>query len=152
MLEHTALFFHLIAFATYAGATFTQQRILAMSVAEGLATEVRDAYEQLAETIVSWVELPAIFLAGFSGILFLVDDAGYLKQAAWFHPKMLCVILLAVISHLEMFNTRRIVRARLAGQPEAGILQRKKRHAIYGGISALLLLVVLVLVAFVRTA
>jgi len=152
MLEHVALFFHLAAFAVYTGAGLAQQRIIAASSAEELTADVRGAYEQLAETIVSRIELPAIFLAGFSGILFLVDDAGYLKQAVWFHPKMLCVLGLAVLSHLEMFNTRHIVRARLSGKPEAAIAARKQRHAIYGGLGALLLVVILVLVAFVRTA
>jgi uncharacterized membrane protein len=152
MLQHTALFFHLAAFALYTGAAIAQQRLIAASAADGLAAEVRKAYEEFAEGIVSRVELPSIFLAGFSGILFLVDDAGFLKQAAWFHPKMLCVLLLAVLSHLEMFNTRRIVRARFAGKPEAEILARKKRHAVYGWVGAFLLVVVLVLVAFVRTA
>lgn len=150
MLEHVALFFHLAAFAAYAGAGATQQAVLASSGTLGLSTDVRDAYERLAERIVTRVELPAIFVAAVSGILFLVDDAGYLKQAAWFHPKMTCVLLLAVLTHLEMFNTRRIVRARLAGKPEAELTRRKRRHAIYGGLGACLLLAVLVLVTFVR--
>ena len=152
MLQHVALFFHLVAFAAYVGAGFAQQRLMAMSAATGLAAEVRNAYEQLAARILTRLELPAIFGSMLSGALFLVHDTGYLHQPTWFHPKMLCVVLLAVLSHLEMFNALRLVRARAAGGAEADLAKRKQRHAVFGGIGALLVLVLLVLVAFVRTA
>ena len=152
MLAHVALFLHLIAFAAYAGAAFAQQRFVAMSAAEGLAAPVRDAYERLAASIVTMLELPAIFLSVLSGALFLAHDAGYLHQPSWFHPKMACVLVLLVLSHLEMFNARRIVRARAAGGADADIAARKRRHAIFGGIGALLVIVILALVSFVRTA
>ena len=152
MLQHTALFLHLISFAGYAGAGFAQQRLVAMSAADGIASPVRDAYERLAATIVTKIELPAIFLSLFSGILFLVYEPAYLKQAAWFHPKMTCVLLLLILSHLEMFNARRIVRARVAGGADADIAKRKKRHGIFGMAGGVLVVIILVLVSFVRTA
>lgn len=152
MLAHVALFLHLLGFAGYVGAGFAQQRLVAISAAEGLAPAVRDAYERLAASIVTKIELPAIFLAVFSGVLFVINFPGYLHQPAWFHPKMTCVLVLLVLSHLEMFNARRIVRAREAGGADADIAKRKKRHAIFGGIGALLVLVILVLVSFVRNA
>lgn len=152
MLAHVALFLHLIAFAAYVGAGFAQQRFVAMSAADGLAAPVRDAYERLAASIVTMIELPAIMLAVASGVLFLVNNMAYLHQPAWFHPKMLCVFLLLVLSHLEMFNARRIVRMRHADGAEADIAKRKKRHAIFGGLGSVLVVVILVLVSFVRHA
>lgn len=152
MLQHTALFLHLLGFAGYAGAGFAQQAFVAMSAADGLATPVRDAYERVAAAIVTKIELPALFLSLFSGILFLVYEPAYLRQAAWFHPKMTCVVVLLILSHLEMFNARRIVRARAAGGGDADIAKRKKRHRIFGMIGGVLVAIILVLVSFVRTA
>ncbi len=154
MLEHTALLLHLVGFAAYVGAGFTQQRLVAMSAAPGLAPAVRDAWEKLAATVVTKFELPAIFLSIASGILFLVHEPAYLRQAAWFHPKLTCVLLMLVLSHLEMFNARRIVRARASGaaDAESDIAARKRRHGIMGSFGALLVAIVLILVCFVRTA
>lgn len=152
MLQHTALFLHLLSFAGYVGAGFAQQRFVAMSAADGLATPVRDAYERLAAAIVTKIELPAIFLALLSGIMFLVYEPAYLKQGAWFHPKMTCVVVLLILSHLEMFNARRIVRARETGGADADIAKRKKRHGIFGMVGGVLVAIILVLVSFVRTA
>jgi len=154
MLENTALLLHLLGFATYIGAGFTQQRLIAMSAAPDLAPAVRDAWEKLAATILVKFELPAIFTSIASGILFLIHEPAYLRQAAWFHPKLTCVFVMLVLSHLEMFNARRIVRARESGaaDAEADIAARKRRHGIMGSVGALLVAVVLILVCFVRTA
>ncbi len=125
-----------------------------MSAAPDLAPAVRDAYERLAATIVTRLELPAIFTSIASGILFLIHEPAYLRQAAWFHPKLTCVFLMLVLSHLEMFNARRIVRARESGaaDADADIAARKRRHGIMGSVGAFLVAVVLILVCFVRTA
>ena len=67
----------------------------------------------------------------------------------WLHAKLACVALLLVLSHLEMFNARKIVKARAARGDAAAdeIAARKKRHALFGLIGTLALVSVVVLVA-----
>ena len=88
-----------------------------------------------------------------SGIGFLGTNPALMRQG-WLHAKLTCVLLLAVLSHLEMFNARRIVRARegAASDAEAVIAARKKRHALFGTIGSLLVVVLLALVTFARLA
>ena len=73
-----------------------------------IAPDGRDAYERLSASILSKIELPAIFGSILSGIAFVAQSPLFLKQG-WLHGKLICV-LLAVLSHVEMFNARSIVR------------------------------------------
>ena len=59
------------------------------------------------------------------------------------------VVLLLVLSHLEMFNARRIVRARAAGDVSE-IGERKKRHGLFGAVGTFLVVVLLLVVCFWR--
>jgi len=148
LLTNVALFLHLIGFAAYLGAGFAQQRFVKASAADGLADAVRDAYERLAAAVVTKIELPAIFVSVLSGVLFIAVTPGLMRQP-WLHAKLTAVLLLLVLSHLEMFNARRIVRAREAGATSE-IAERKKRHGLFGAIGTVLLLAVLGIVAFWR--
>jgi uncharacterized membrane protein len=151
VLTAALLFIHLVAFAAYLGAGFGQLQMIKLSVRPGTTPETRDAYERLAASIITRIEVPAIFASIASGIVFITQSPLLMKQG-WLHGKLLCVLLLAVLSHLEMFNARKIVRARTAGGAgaDAEIAKRKARHAVLGGIGSLLVVVLLVLVTFVR--
>lgn len=149
MVTAALLFIHLLAFAAYLGAGFGQQQLIKASARLGTAPEIRDAYERLAASVITRIEVPAIFVSIASGVVFITQNPALMKQG-WLHGKLLCVLLLAVLSHLEMFNARKIVRARAAAGAEAEITKRKARHAVFGGIGALLVVVLLVLVTFVR--
>ena len=68
----------------------------------------------------------------------------------WLHGKLACVVVLLVLSHVEMFNARRIVKARAARGDAASdeIAARKKRHATFGLLGTLAVVVLLGLVAY----
>lgn len=151
MLTAGILFIHLVAFAAYLGAGFAQTQMIKLSTRSGTPSESRDSYERLAASIATKIEVPAIFVSMASGIAFIAQNPVLMRQG-WLHGKLTCVLCLAVLSHLEMFNTRRIVKARTAGgaDAEAEIAKRKSRHAVFGGIGSLLVVALLVLVTFVR--
>ena len=149
---HKALIFiHLVGFAAFVGAAFAQQQFVARSTAEGIAADVRDEYELLAAAIVTKIELPALFVQVGVGVCFLLMTPMWLTQG-WMHAKLTCVVVLLVLSHLEMFNARRLVRARAARGDAAAdeIAARKKRHALTGAIGTVLVLAVLVLATVLR--
>lgn len=145
------LLVHLVAFAAFLGAGFAQTQMMKRSSRPGLGADVRDEYERLAAAIVTKIEVPAIFASIASGIVFVIMTPALMKMG-WLHGKLTCVLLLAVLSHLEMFNARKIVKARQGGGswPEAEIEARKKRHGVLGSVGALLMVVLLVMVTFVR--
>ena len=151
MVTAALLLIHLVAFATYLGSGFGQLQLMKLSARPGISADVRDAYERLAALVVTRIEVPAVFVSVASGIGFIAQNPAYMKQG-WLHGKLLCVLLLAVLSHLEMFNARKIVRARAAGgaSADAEIGKRKARHSVLGGIDALLVLALLIFVTFVR--
>ena len=149
MLHKGLVLLHLIGFAAYLGAGFAQQRIMAMSAVDGTPPTVRDAYERLAAAILVRIELPALFAQVATGVVFIALVPQWLQQG-WLHGKLTCVAALLVLSHLEMFNARRIVKTR-ADRGESGaaeIAGRKKRHATLGAIGTLAVVVLLVLVAY----
>jgi uncharacterized membrane protein len=127
------LLFHLVGLAAFLGGAFAQQRFMRMSGKPGLATALRDEYERLSAAIVTKVEVPAMFVQVVTGLGFIVLQP-YLLQQHWLHAKLTAVVLLLVLSHLEMFNARRLVRARAARGDAAAdeIAARKKRHALMG--------------------
>lgn len=143
------LFVHLVCFATYLGAGFAQLQIMKRS--RHLAPALRDDHEKLAASIVTKLELPAIMGSVLSGLGFVAMTPGFMKQG-WLHGKLLCVLILLVLSHLEMFNARKIVRARAASGEKADeeIDARKKKHELFGIIGGLAVAALLVLVTFVR--
>jgi uncharacterized membrane protein len=145
------LLVHLVAFAAYLGSGFAQTQMMKLSTRAGVAAAVRDEYERLAAVIVTKIEVPAIFVSIASGIVFITQNPILMKQG-WLHGKLTVVLVLAVLSHLEMFNARKIVRARAAGAAaaEEEIAGRKKRHALFGAVGSLLVVALLVLVTFVR--
>jgi hypothetical protein len=63
------------------------------------------------------------------------------------HGKLAVVAALLVLSHLEMFNARAIVKARTAGA-EAEITGRKARHARFGSVGSLLVVALIALVVY----
>ena len=157
MLNNVAHLIHLIGFAAYLGAGFAQQQFMKSSARPGLTPSVRDAYEQLSALIATKIELPALMAQLLSGILFIVTNPGWMKMG-WLHAKLLAVLVLLVLSHVEMFNARSIARLR-AERGDAGdagnsreqeIAARKKRHALLGSIGGLALLAVIGLVEFGR--
>lgn len=151
MVTAALLLIHLIAFAAYVGSGFGQLQLMKLSARPGTAADLRDAYERIAAAVITRIEVPAVFVSIASGIGFITQNPAFMKQG-WLHGKLLCVLLLAILSHLEMFNARKIVRARAAGgaSAEAEIATRKARHSVLGGIGALLVVALLVLVTFVR--
>ena len=154
MFAHNfVMFFHLIAFAAYLGAGFAQQQFMKRSAAADISEEIRYEYERLAASIVTKIELPAIMLSVLSGIAFIGILPEFMKQS-WLHMKFTIVILLLILSHVEMFNARSIVKIRAKGESNLGteIATRKTRHATFGAIGSLLVVILLVIVAFLRTA
>jgi protoporphyrinogen IX oxidase len=149
MLYHLAIFLHLIGFAAFAGAAFAQQRLMGASRRASIAAQMRDTYESLAASIVTKVELPAAFLSVISGVLILSQRPFWLKNG-WLHVKLTVVVILLILAHLEMFNARRLVRARnqRGDQANGEISARKARHAVYGSIGFFGVLVILGVVAF----
>jgi uncharacterized membrane protein len=148
-----ALFFHLLGFAAYVGAAVTQQLLMRRSANESLPDEVRYDHEALAAKTLVLFELPSILVSIASGAAFIAIHPEWMRQG-WVHGKLTCVVVLLVLSHLEMFNARKIVRLRKTGGSGMGdqIAARKARHATFGTIGAVVVGLVLFLVAFVRTA
>jgi len=149
MLHQALLFVHLVGFAAYLGAGFAQQQFVGRSALAGVATLVRDEFERLAAAIVTKIELPAIMVQVATGIAFVVMSPEWLKQG-WIHGKLACVVALLVLSHLEMFNARNIVRSRAARQDAANeeIAALKKRHATFGALGTVAVVALLVFVAY----
>lgn len=151
MITAAVLFVHLVSFAAVFGSAFAQQQLMRSSAKAGVPAAERDALERMAATVVTKVQLPALFGSIGSGLVFVAQNPA-LMRFGWLHAKLTCVLVLAVVSHLEMFNARKIVRARADGGAGADddAAERKRRHSVFGGISALTALVILVLVTFVR--
>jgi len=151
VLTAALLFVHLVAFAAYLGSGFGQLQMMKLSARPGTAPATRDAYERIAATVITKIELPAIFASIGSGIVFVTQNPALMKQG-WLHGKLLCVLLLAVLSHVEMFNAREIVRERASGEAgaEDEIAKLKSRHGVLGAVGSLLVVVLLVMVTFVR--
>lgn len=151
MLIAGLLLVHLVSFAAYLGAGFAQLQMMKLSAREGTSAELRIAYERLSATILTTIELPAIFGSLLSGMAFIMQNSLLMKQG-WMHGKLTCVLVLAVLSHLEMFNARAIVRIRENGGAgiEEEIKSRKARHNLFGTIGTAVVVALLVLVTFVR--
>jgi protoporphyrinogen IX oxidase len=149
MLHKILILLHLVGFAGYVGAGFAQQQFVTRSARGGLAAAVRDEYERLAATIVTQIELPALFAQVATGVVLIVLAPLWLTQG-WLHGKLACVVVLLVLSHVEMFNARRIVKARSARGDAANddIAARKKRHATFGLLGTVAVVILLALVAY----
>jgi len=145
------LLLHLVGLAAFLGGAFAQQQFMKMSAKAGLAAAVRDEYERLSAAIVTKIEVPAMFVQVFTGLGFIVLQP-YLLQQHWLHAKLTAVVLLLVLSHFEMFNARRLVRARAARGDAAAdeIAARKKRHALMGMVGTVLVVAVMVLATVLR--
>ena len=143
------LLVHLVCFAAYLAAGFAQLQIMKRS--KTLAPALRDDHEKLAAAIVTKIELPAIIGSIVSGLGFVATTPDLMKQG-WLHGKLLCVLILLVLSHLEMFNARKIVRAREANGEKANdeIDARKKKHELFGLIGTAAAVGLLLCVTFVR--
>ncbi len=102
-----------------------------------MAPAARDELEKLSAAVVTKIELPAIMGSIASGIGFIAQNPAVMK-AGWLHAKLAVVLLLALLSHAEMFNARKIVKARAANANEDEIEARKKRHEMFGGVGSLL--------------
>jgi putative membrane protein len=151
MLHQALVFFHLVGFAAYLGAGFAQQQFVTRSGLAGAAAAVRDEYERLAAAIVTKIELPAITAQVVTGVAFVVLSPEWMKQG-WLHGKLACVVVLLVLSRLEMFNARKIVKTRAArgDAASAEIVALKKRHAMFGAMGTVAVVALLVFVAYGR--
>ena len=151
MLTAGLLLVHLLCFAAYLGAGFAQLQMMKLSAREGISAEMRNAYERLSATILTKIEVPAIFGSILSGMVFIMQNPLLMKQG-WIHGKLTCVLLLAVLSHLEMFNARAIARVREDGGVgvEDEVKRRKARHGRLGSVGTIVVVVLLLLVTFVR--
>jgi protoporphyrinogen IX oxidase len=149
MIHKALILVHLVGFAAFLGAAFAQQRFMARSAREGLAPAVRDEYERLAAIVTTQIELPALFAQVVTGVVFVALVPQWLTQG-WLHGKLTCVLALLVLSHLEMFNARRIVKARVArgDGASAEIAARKSRHATFGLVGTAAVVILIVLVAY----
>jgi uncharacterized membrane protein len=140
---------HLVGFAAYVGAGFAQQQFMSRSRQSGVSAAVRDEYERLAATILTRIELPAIFAQVVTGVVFIGMTPQFLSQP-WIHGKLTCVVVLLGLSHAEMFNARNIVKARAARGDAAAVEidGRKKRHATMGLVGTLAVVAIIALVAY----
>jgi uncharacterized membrane protein len=147
------LLLHLVGFAVFVGGAFAQQQFMRRSTGAGVVAAVRDEYERLAASVSTKLEVGGLFLQVLSGVGIVVLTPGFLKQH-WLHAKLTAVVIALVVAHLEMINARRIVKARAArgdaAEPE--IAGRKKRHAMFGVVNAVLVAAVILLVTVLRTA
>ncbi|HEX3769486.1 MAG TPA: DUF2269 family protein [Polyangiaceae bacterium] len=149
ILHKVVILIHLVGFAAYVGAGFAQQQFMTRSREAGLAAAVRDEYERLAATILTRIELPAIFVQVVTGVIFIGMTPQWLQQP-WIHGKLTCVVILLGLSHAEMFNARRIVKARAARGDAAAeeIAKRKSRHGAMGLVGTLAVVAIVALVAY----
>jgi len=149
VIDRIVLLVHLVGFATFLGGAFAQQEFMKRSARAGLAPAVRDEYERLAAAIVTKLELPGLFAQVASGVGFIALSTSWL-QAGWLHVKLTAVVILLVLSHVEMFNARRLVRARAERGDAAAdeIATRKKRHAQLGALGTVLVVAVLLCVVY----
>jgi uncharacterized membrane protein len=147
------LLLHLVAFAAYVGAGVAQLQFMKRSAAPGIDAAIRAEHERLAAGVVTKIELPAIMASIASGAGFIVIMP-YVTKFGWLQAKLACVGALLVLSHLEMFNARAIVKLRAAGgdAAEKEIAARKKRHELFGGLGSIAVVILMVLVTFVRFA
>jgi uncharacterized membrane protein len=145
------LLLHLVGLAAFLGGAFAQQQFMRMSAQPGVAPALRDEYERLAAAIVTRIEVPALFAQVATGTAVIALQP-YLLQQHWLHAKLTAVVLLLVLSHLEMFNARRLVRARAerGDAAEGEIAARKKRHAQMGAAGTVLVAAVMVLATVLR--
>jgi uncharacterized membrane protein len=151
MLDKIAHLIHALGFAAFLGGAFAQQQFMKASASGSILPPVRDAYERLSAQIVTKVELPALIAQVFSGVLFVMNMPGYMKMG-WLHGKLLGVVVLLVLAHVEMFNARAIARLRQrhgeSGAAEIG--KRKQRHLQLGMVGTVVVVAVIGLVYFAR--
>ena len=149
MLELVLKFFHLVGFAAFLGGGFAQQQLMKTSSRAGLTEAVRNERESLAAAVATKIEVPGLFAQLALGIGLVALTPTYLKQA-WLHGKLTFVLVLLVLSHLEMFNARKIVSMRAEGAPESEIAPLKKKHAVMGAIGGVCVIAVLLFVTVLR--
>jgi putative membrane protein len=140
---------HLVGFAAYLGGAYAQLEFLKRSSRTGLAAAVRDEYERLCATTITKVELPALVAQIASGVVNLVLTPAWLKMG-WMHGKLAVVGVLLVLSHIEMFNARAIVKLRASkgDGAKSEIESRKARHQRFGSVGTLLVMALVLLVGY----
>lgn len=145
------LLLHIVGIAAFLGGAFAQQQFMRMSARGGVPAALRDEYERLSAAIVTTIEVPALFAQIATGVAVIVLEP-YLLLQHWLHAKLTAVLLLLVLSHLEMFNARRLVRARATRGDAAAdeIAVRKRRHAHMGMVGTVLVTAVLLLATVLR--
>jgi uncharacterized membrane protein len=145
------LLLHLLGLAAFLGGAYAQQRFMRMSARAATPVGLRDEYERLSAAILTKIEVPALFAQIATGAAVIVVQP-YLLRQHWLHAKLTAVFLLLVLSHLEMFNARRLVKARAARGDAAAqeIAARKRRHAQMGAVETGLVLAVLLLATVLR--
>jgi putative membrane protein len=145
------LLLHLLGLAAFVGGAYGQQRFMRMSARPGTPAGLRDEYERLSAAILTKIEVPALFAQIATGVAVIVVQP-YLLRQPWLHAKLTAVFLLLVLSHFEMFNARRLVKARAARGDAAAdeIATRKRRHARMGAVETGLVVAVLLLATVLR--
>jgi hypothetical protein len=140
---------HLVGFAAFLGGAYAQLEFLKRSAKSGISAAVRDEYERLCATTITKVELPALFAQVASGVVNLIMTPAWLKMP-WMHGKLTVVGLLLILSHLEMFNARKIVklRAAMGDKAKVEIETRKQRHQRFGSVGTLLVMALVLLVGY----
>jgi uncharacterized membrane protein len=150
-LHSVLILLHLLGFAAFLGGAFAQQEFMKMSTKAGVAAAVRDEYERLAAAICTKAEVPGMFVQLVTGVVMVIQQPTFMKEH-WLHGKLAAVALLLVLSHLEMFNARRLVKARAERGDAAKdeIDARKKKHAAMGLVGTVLVVALVLFVTVLR--
>lgn len=140
------LYLHLISFAAYAGAAVAAGHLLKNSRRGDLDKNGRLAWLSAGATTITKVELPFAFLLMFTGLGLMMMSPGFMK-ALWLHIKLTLVLVAVTLTHLKMFNARRMLRAAQAGQ-DAEVGARLGRQFVFGMVSLALGLTIVALAVF----
>jgi uncharacterized membrane protein len=140
---------HLVGFAAYIGGAYAQLEFLKRSAKTGVVAAVRDEYERLCALTIRNVELPGILTQIVSGAVTLYLTPAWLKMG-WMHGKLTIVGILLILSHIETFNARAIVKLReeKGDAAKAEIEKRKARHQRFGSFGTILVMALVLLVGF----
>lgn len=130
------LYLHLLSFAAYAGASVAAGNILRNSKRPGLDPAGRLSWLTAGAATITKVELPFAFALILTGLGLMMMTPGFM-HAAWLHIKLTLVLIAVVITHLKMFNAKRMVKAAMAGQMD-DVAARGQRQFMFGMLSLVL--------------
>lgn len=140
------LYLHIVSFAAYAGSAVAAGNILKNSKRPGLDPAGRLSWLTAGASTITKVELPFAFALILTGVGLLLMTPGFMK-AAWMHMKLTLVLIAVILTHLKMFNAKRMVKAAMAGQTDE-LMARGKRQFVFGMMSLALGLLIVGLAVF----